>query len=113
MAGRNQDRKCIREELSAVQAGRLMARACDILSIATVITMYAFEGQFEHAIGQGRQKMPVMRNEEHGALILCQRLDQHFLGRHVEMVGRFVEHEKIRRIEQHDRHHQPRLLAAG
>jgi hypothetical protein len=54
LAGRNQDLKCIREELSAAQAGRLMARACDILRIAAAIAMHAFRRQFEHAIGQGR-----------------------------------------------------------
>ncbi len=41
-----------------------------------------------------------------------QRLDQHLLGRDVEMVGRLVEHQEVRRVEQHLRHHQPRLLAA-
>ncbi len=53
-----------------------------------------------------------MRHEQHGAFILRQRGDQHFLGRHIQMVGRLVEHQEIRRIEQHLGHHQPRLLAA-
>jgi hypothetical protein len=29
------------------------------------------------------------------------------------MVGRFVQHQEVRRIVQHDRHYQPRLLPAG
>ena len=41
-----------------------------------------------------------------------QRRDQHLLGRDVEMVGRLVEHQEVRRVEQHLGHHQPRLLAA-
>ena len=56
--------------------------------------------------------MPVVRDQQHRALVARQRLDQHFLGRHVEMIGRLVEHQEIRRIVQHLRHHQPRLLAA-
>jgi hypothetical protein len=41
-----------------------------------------------------------------------QRLDQHLLGRHVEMVGRLVEHQEVRRVEEHQRHDEARLLAA-
>ena len=37
---------------------------------------------------------------------------QHFLGREIEVVGRLVEHEEVRRVEQHPRHHEARLLAA-
>jgi diguanylate cyclase (GGDEF)-like protein len=47
--------------LLAVQAGRLTTCACDIHRIATIIHVDTFGGQFDHAIGQGRQKMPVMR----------------------------------------------------
>ena len=39
-------------------------------------------------------------------------VEQHLLRREIEMVGRLVEDEEVRRIEQHARHHQPRLLAA-
>src|SRR5208337_5311228 len=70
---------------SDAQAGRLMSGACDIFGIATVVAMHAFGGQFEHAIGQACEKMPIMRDEEHRALILRQRLDQHVLCRHVKM----------------------------
>jgi hypothetical protein len=38
---------------SAAQTGCLMACPCDILHIATVIYVYAFGRQFDHAIGQG------------------------------------------------------------
>ncbi len=41
-----------------------------------------------------------------------ERLDQHLLGGEVEVVRRLVEHEEVRRVEQHPRHHQARLLAA-
>ena len=53
-----------------------------------------------------------MRHEEHRALEAAERLDQHLLGRQVEVVRRLVEHEEVRRVEQHPRHHQARLLAA-
>ena len=38
--------------------------------------------------------------------------DQHLLGREIEMVGGLVEHQKIGRVVEHARQHEPRLLAA-
>ncbi len=54
-----------------------------------------------------------MRDEDHRAFEVLERGDQHVLGRQVEVVGRLVQHEEIGRIEEHARHHEPRLLAAG
>ncbi len=54
-----------------------------------------------------------MRDEDHGAFEILQRVDQHLLGRQVEVVGRLVEHQEVRRVVEHPRHGEPRLLAAG
>ncbi|MCY1562009.1 hypothetical protein D9M68_993420 [compost metagenome] len=73
--------------------------------------MYAVRRQFQHAIGEGGEEVAVVADEQHRAFIGAQRLDQHFLGVDVEVVGRLVQHEEIRRVEQHDRHDQPGLFA--
>ena len=57
--------------------------------------------------------MAVVADEEHGAFEPRQRLDQHLLGGDVEMVGGLVQHEEVRRIVEHQRHDEARLLAAG
>ena len=41
-----------------------------------------------------------------------ERADQHLLGREVEVVGRLVEHQEVRRVVEHARQHEARLLAA-
>ena len=52
-----------------------------------------------------------MGHEEHGALILRKRLDQHLFRGEIQMVGGLVEHEEVWRIIEQLRHHQPRLFA--
>ncbi len=54
-----------------------------------------------------------MRDEEHGPLEIGQGRHQHLFRRHVEVVGRFVEHQQVGRIEQHLGHDQARLFATG
>ena len=54
-----------------------------------------------------------MRDEKHRPVKIRQSCDQHLLGRHVEVIGRLVEHQKVWWIEQHPGHDQARLLAAG
>src|SRR6185437_11274186 len=85
---------------SAPQARSLMAGARDIFGIAAAIAMDAVGRQLQHAIGERSQEMAVVRHE------------QHVLGGEVEVVGWLVEHEEIRWIVEHFRHHEARLLAA-
>ena len=54
-----------------------------------------------------------MRDEEHGAIEVRERLDEHFLREEVQVIGGLVEDQEVRWVEQHSRNHQPRLLAAG
>ena len=54
-----------------------------------------------------------MRYEDHGAFKILQSVHQHLLGRKIQMISRFVEHQKVRRIVEHACYCQPRLFAAG
>ena len=58
------------------------------------------------------EERAVVRHEQHRAVEVLQRLEQHFLRREIEVVGRLVEHEEVGRIEQHAREHEARFLAA-
>ena len=73
----------------------------------------ALAAELEHPIAQAAEERPIVGHEDHRALELVKRLDEHVLRREIEMVGRLVEHEEVRRIEQHPREHQPRALTAG
>ena len=55
---------------SATKAGSLVTAARDILGVAAAIDVNALGRQFQHPIGQCCQKVPVVRDEQHGALIL-------------------------------------------
>ncbi len=39
-----------------------------------------------------------MRDEDHGAFKVLQGIHQHFLGRKIQVIGRFVEHQEVRRV---------------
>ena len=68
--------------------------------------------QLEHATAERTEEHPVVRHEHHGALEVPERCEQHLLGGQIEVVGRLVEDQEVGRVEEHARHHEPRLLAA-
>ena len=68
--------------------------------------------ELENPVAEAAKERPVVRYEDHRAVEVAQRLDEHLLGRQVEVVRGLVEHEKVGRIEEHSSHHEPRLLAA-
>src|SRR5215475_5591259 len=72
-----------------------------------------FASEFEHAIAESAQEHAIVRNEEHRSVKILQCVDEYFFCRDIEMVGRFIEHQKIWRIQEHARHHETSLLAAG
>src|SRR5258708_31291338 len=45
-----------------------------------------------------------MRYENHGAFKVFQGVHQHFLGRKIQVIGRFVEHQEVRRVVEHARY---------
>ena len=57
-------------------------------------------------------QMPVVADENDGAVVIRQRVDQRLAAVDVEMVGRLVEDQEVRRVKRRQRQQQPRLLAA-
>ena len=55
----------------------------------------------------------IMADEDHGAGIGGERFDQRFAGLNVQVVGRFVEDQHVRRVERGDQQGEAGLLAAG
>ena len=53
-----------------------------------------------------------MRDEDQRAAEILERLEQHVLRVEIEVVGRLVEQQRVRRAQQHARDRQPRALAA-
>src|SRR5690349_17260420 len=105
------------EGRSVMHARRLVSGTRHVLDVRPRIEMRldvdaALAPQLDDPVAQRAQERAVMRDEEHRAVEILERLDQHFLGEEIEMVRRLVEHEEIRRVEQHPRDHQARLLAA-
>ena len=56
--------------------------------------------------------MPVVADENNGAIVFHQRADQRLSAVDVEMVGRLVEDQNMRPVERRQCQQQPRLLAA-
>src|SRR5580693_6101295 len=54
-----------------------------------------------------------MRYEDHGAFKILQGVHQHLLGRKIQVIGRFVEHQEVRRVVEHACYCQPRFFSAG
>lgn len=52
---------------SAPQTRRFLACALDVLCVAAAIELRAIGRQLQHAVGERRQEMTVMADEEHGA----------------------------------------------
>src|SRR4029077_9883437 len=55
---------------SAPQAGRLLGRGRHVLGVAAAVLMDALGGELQHPIGQRGEEVPVVRDEQHGALEL-------------------------------------------
>ena len=111
------DRSVKLNTLSGVDPGRFVARAIDVLDVRARIGVRmrvdaGFAAELEHAAAEAAQERAIVRHEDHRPLERLQRIDQHFLGRQIEVVGRLVEDQEVRRIEQHPRHRQARFLAA-
>ena len=57
-------------------------------------------------------QMPVVADQDHRALILAERAHQRLAAVDVEVVGRLVEDDQMRRMKRRQHQHQPRFLAA-
>jgi hypothetical protein len=65
------------------------------------------------AVGGQLDHVAVVADEDDGAVIAVERLDQRLAGIDVEVVGRLVEDQQVRRIAGDQRQRQPGALAAG
>ena len=63
-------------------------------------------------VGDQLDQVRVVADEDHRAAVLGQRLDQRLAALDVEVVGRLVEDDQVRRVERGEQQAQPRLLPA-
>jgi len=54
-----------------------------------------------------------MRYEDHRAFEIFEPIDQYLFGGEVQVIGRLVEYQKVRRTVEHPRDREPRFLTAG
>src|ERR1700719_1226446 len=54
-----------------------------------------------------------MRYEDHGAFKILQGVHKHLLGRKIQVIRRFVEHQEVRRVVEPACYCQSRFFAAG
>ena len=62
--------------------------------------------------GEPLDEVAIVRDEDQRAAVVVERVEQHVLRVDVEVVGRLVEQQRVRRAQQHARHGQARALAA-
>ena len=92
-------------------AGRLRLPPQELLVGARVAVRVA-AAHLDDPIGQALDEVAVVRDEDQRAAVILERVEQDVLRVEVEMVGRLVEQQRVRRTQQHARHRQPRALAA-
>ena len=66
-----------------------------IIVIIALIACDAFGRKLQYDLGSFIDEITVVGNVYHGAFIAVQSVLQHFLGEHIQMVGRFVQHQQI------------------
>ena len=62
--------------------------------------------------GAGLDEMPVVADEDDGAVVVVERVDESLACIDVEMVSRLVEDQQVRMMECGQRQQEPRFLAA-
>src|ERR1022692_211501 len=82
---------------SRVDPRRLVTNRLHILNVrsrinARMAILPALPSQLQHPRAQPPQEHAVVRHEDHRAFEVLQRIHQHLLGGHVQVIGRLVEH---------------------
>ena len=67
----------------------------------------------DHAAHQAVEEIAVVADQQHGAGIVAEHVLEHVERFQVEIVGRLVEHQQVRRLGERLRQHQAAALAAG
>ena len=100
--------------VAALPAARLLF--LPLLQVVVVIPRVLRQApvaDLDHLGGDPVDEVAVVGDEEHGAVELIQGLLQDLAGGDVQVVGRLVQAQEVRRPEQHLGQRQPALLAAG
>ena len=85
----------------------------DIPGVVSVILFGRPHQDFHNARADVIQKIAVMGNHQHAALVNGQIVFKPLQGLHVEVVGRFIQQEQIRLLQQQARQTKARLFAAA
>ena len=101
-----------------MHARRLVPGAGDVFRIRTGIGVRlrlgaGLSAELEDPVAERTQECAIVRDEEHRAFEVGERRQEHVLGGEIQVVGRLIQHQEVRWLEQHPRHHQTGLLAAG
>ena len=100
-------------EASLPDPRRLVPALRHVLGVPAAIDVHAVVGHLQHAVRERGEEATVVGDEEHRPLEAPERLDEHLLRGHVEVVGRLVQHEEVRRIVEHLGQDHARLLPSG
>ena len=68
---------------------------------------------FENSRRQFVDEIPVVRDKDDCAVELLQGRQQHVLRAQIKMIGRLVEQQEVRRMQQHARQRVPVAFASG
>ncbi len=94
------------------RAARPLGEQGTILVEIAIEAAHAAVGHQPQPIRHQLDKMRIMRDQHHSAGKIGQRLHQRLAGIDVEMVGRFVQDQHLRRLPRREREQQAGLLAA-
>src|SRR5207245_3758331 len=72
-----------------------------------------FASQFQDPRTEAPEEHAVVRHEHHRTFEIFEPIDQHLLSGKVQVIGRLVEYQTVRRGVGDPRYHEPRFLAAG
>src|SRR5690242_11984167 len=89
--------------------GKTGQREVDLLALLAPPVIFVVSGEhlyltaanFKYPSCQLVDKVPVVRDEHHCPAEFLQGFEQNILGTHVQVVGRFVEQEEVRWMQQH------------
>ncbi len=98
---------------SGLAAGRARSTSkCAVVVEIAVEGLHRAVGDQPQPVGDQFDQMRVVRDQQHRALEIGERADQRLARVDVQMVGRLVEDQQMRRVARGQRQQQPRLLAA-
>src|SRR5690606_36942617 len=86
----------------------LVSALLAVFVVAVRVDSWFLIGELEHSVRQCAQEAPIVGYEKQGPFERRERIHQDFFCIHIEVVGRFVEHQEVWWVEEHERQHEPR-----